>query len=70
MVKVTREGKEFELQVQVINKRPDEAAQELLDLRDELDRVYEIVYSIYQSGDYSRETEQLLRTALKVNAIV
>jgi hypothetical protein len=56
---------DFDVLVQVVNKRPDEAAVELMDLRKELDRVYGILESIYESGDYSKVTEKLLRSALK-----
>lgn len=66
MIKVTRSGKDFDLVIEMINKRPDEAAQELLDIRDELDRVYELASCIYDSGDYSSSTEILLRRLLKL----
>lgn len=66
MISVTRSGSDFDLQAQVINKRPDEAAQELLDLRDELDRLYLLASRIYESGDYSQFTECLLSQMLKI----
>ncbi|UUW39713.1 hypothetical protein VP14_026 [Vibrio phage VPMCC14] len=71
MIKVTRSGLDFEMLCSVVNKRPDEAAQQIMDLEDkvktlnmEMDNILRKVSDIYESGDYTRTTGTLLRDIL------
>lgn len=64
MTKVTRSGKDFDMHVQIINKRPDEAAQQYLDLCDKYDKLTEVVYDVIESGELSRGSLIQLTKAL------
>lgn len=59
-----RFNNDFEILVECIGKRPEEYAEKIVNLESRLEKTLKAVEEIYESGDYSRNTERLLRVAL------